>query len=79
MDSEDRRAGGVVGLQGVPGRRSGRLNAEGIVHLCVGKLLEDKEGERLRAYIIRTPMQLNKEDGSLYFPAAACTTGNRSA
>ena len=44
------------------------LNGEGIVHLCIGQPLEDECADGYDPYIVRTPLSLDKESGSLFFP-----------
>lgn len=51
------------------------LNADGIVHLCVGKPLPEDDAAGYAPYIIRTPMHLNHQDGSLYFPGGGMEEG----
>lgn len=51
------------------------LNAEGIIHLCLGEtLLGDAAGEYDR-YIIRTPLQLDRGNGALFFPGGGFRSG----
>ena len=49
------------------------LNAEGIVHLCVGERLRDHAD--YDPFVIRTPMQLDKPTGALFFPGGGLTEG----
>ena len=51
------------------------LNADGIVHLCVGQPLDKDEASGYAPYIIRTPIQLQKDDGSMYFPGGGMHDG----
>lgn len=51
------------------------LNADGIVHLCIGEPLRDA-GESYDPYVIRTPLQLDKETGALFFPGGGLTEGS---
>ena len=53
------------------------LNAEGIVHLCLGQALEEGEAEAYAPYVIRTPLRLDKDTGSLFFPGGGLATGQR--
>jgi len=50
------------------------LNADGIVHLCVGEPLRDTGGT-YDPYVIRTPLQLDKASGALFFPGGGLTEG----
>lgn len=50
------------------------LNADGIVHLCLGEPLKDA-GVGYDPYVIRTPLQLDKASGSLFFPGGGLTEG----
>jgi hypothetical protein len=52
------------------------LNAEGIVHLCVGQQLTEGDADEYDTYIIRTPMDLNKETGALFFPGGGIFEGD---
>lgn len=47
------------------------LNADGIVHLCIGEELKDAPGE----YIIHTPLRLDNERGALFFPGGGLVSG----
>ena len=50
------------------------LNAEGIVHLCLGETLRQRDtGDN--PYVIRTPMQLDKATGAMFFPGGGLTEG----
>ncbi|MHC4429553.1 MAG: FIST C-terminal domain-containing protein, partial [Planctomycetota bacterium] len=44
------------------------LNAEGIVHLCIGQPLDAEAAEEYAPYVIRTPLSLDKGTGALFFP-----------
>jgi hypothetical protein len=44
------------------------LNADGIVHLCIGEPLAGQEAREYDEHVIRTPLQLDERDGSLLFP-----------
>lgn len=50
------------------------LNADGIVHLCLGEPLRGAPVD-YDPYVIRTPMQLDKENGALFFPGGGLTEG----
>ncbi len=50
------------------------LNAEGIVHLCIGEHLR-AEVDGHDPYVIRTPLQLDKATGALFFPGGGLTEG----
>jgi hypothetical protein len=53
------------------------LNAEGIVHLCIGEPLADPDGAYgYDPYVIRTPLQLDKASGALFFPGGGLTEGD---
>ena len=47
------------------------LNAEGIVHICVG-LPADEGTEN---YVVRTPLELDREKGHMYFPGGGLQSG----
>ncbi len=51
------------------------LNAEGIVHLCIGEQLRDGAGD-YDPFVIRTPLQLDKATGALFFPGGGLTEGH---
>lgn len=52
------------------------LNADGITHLCIGEpIAGDTNG--YDPYVIRTPLQLDKASGALFFPGGGLTEGNR--
>jgi hypothetical protein len=50
------------------------LNAEGIVHLCLGERLAH-EADHYDPFVIRTPLQLDKPTGALFFPGGGLTEG----
>ncbi len=52
------------------------LNAEGVVHLCIGEPLAGKAAEEYAPYVIRTPFGLDKESGALFFPGGGLRGGN---
>ncbi|MFO0727701.1 MAG: FIST N-terminal domain-containing protein [Myxococcota bacterium] len=47
------------------------LNADGIVHLCIGEELPEEEG----GYVIHTPLKLDAARGALFFPGGGLSTG----
>lgn len=51
------------------------LNSEGAIHLSVGEVAPKSEANEYEAYIIRTPMGLDKNTGSLFFPGGGLTSG----
>ena len=51
------------------------LNAEGVVHLCIGLPIEGCK--EYSDFIIRTPLQLDKENGALFFPGGDLSDGQR--
>ena len=51
------------------------LNGEGIVHLCIGEPLRNGGSSSYDPYVIRTPLQLDKASGSLFFPGGGLTEG----
>ena len=53
------------------------LNAEGIVHLCIGISADPSAQFVSDPMIIRTPLQLNKESGALLFPGGGLAKGQR--
>lgn len=53
------------------------LNAEGIVHICVGEKIPVPKESSYPPYIIRTPLKLDKEKGALFFPGGGFTSGTR--
>lgn len=54
------------------------LQAEGVIHLCIGKPLDEQAS---RAYdapnVIHTPLHLDKSTGALFFPGGGLSTGER--
>lgn len=50
------------------------LSAEGAVHLCIGERLRHHV-EDYDPFVIRTPMQLDKATGALFFPGGGMTEG----
>lgn len=53
------------------------LNFEGIIHLCVGLPLTGESAREYGDYRIITPMRLDEETGSLFFPGGGVETGDR--
>jgi hypothetical protein len=53
------------------------LNAEGIVHLCIGEPLAPEQASVYAPYVIRTPLSLDKESGALFFPGGGLSSGQR--
>ena len=51
------------------------LNAEGIVHLCIGEPLEPAAAAGYASYVIRTPLALDKDSGALFFPGGGLESG----
>ena len=51
------------------------LNADGIVHLCIGEPLHER-GAGYDPFVIRTPLQLDKPSGALFFPGGGLTEGS---
>jgi len=51
------------------------LNADGMVHLCLGTYLDDSADAK--AFVTRTAMALQKETGALFFPGGGLKTGQR--
>lgn len=51
------------------------LNGDGIVHLCIGERLRHGS-DQYDPYVIRTPLQLDKASGSLFFPGGGLTEGD---
>jgi len=51
------------------------LDGEGIVHLCIGEQLTGPAAESYAPYVIRTPLQLDKQRGSLFFPGGSLESG----
>jgi hypothetical protein len=52
------------------------LNAEGIVHLCIGEPLPDDEARGYDPFIIRTPLKVDAETGALFFPGGGLDAGS---
>lgn len=50
------------------------LSAEGIVHLCLGERLRHDVAD-YDPFVIRTPLQLDKASGALFFPGGGLTEG----
>lgn len=50
------------------------LRAEGIVHLCLGERLRH-DADDYDPFVIRTPLQLDKASGALFFPGGGLTEG----
>lgn len=53
------------------------LNAEGIVHLCLGLRLDEEAAREYSPYIIRAPLRLDRSTGALYFPGGGIESGQR--
>jgi hypothetical protein len=53
------------------------LNAEGIVHLCIGISADPSSRLVADPMIIRTPLALNKQTGALLFPGGGLAKGQR--
>lgn len=53
------------------------LNAEGIVHLCIGTAVDPDAEVVADPMIIRTPLALDKKSGALFFPGGGMKTGQR--
>ncbi|MCA9668633.1 MAG: FIST C-terminal domain-containing protein [Myxococcales bacterium] len=51
------------------------LNADGIIHLCVGEPLDEPRAREYSDYVIRTPMKLDGDSGALFFPGGGLTEG----
>jgi hypothetical protein len=51
------------------------LNADGIVHLCIGKPVEPFDGHDYGPYVIHAPLALDKDSGALFFPSGGLNTG----
>lgn len=52
------------------------LNADGIVHLCIGQPLPDSDAASYDPFVIRTPLALNQESGALFFPGGGLDQGD---
>jgi hypothetical protein len=53
------------------------LNAEGIVHLCIGIAADASAQFVSDPMIVRTPLALNKQSGALLFPGGGLSQGQR--
>ena len=53
------------------------LNAEGIVHLCIGVPVAPDSMEDYDEYIIKTPLKLEEETGALFFPGGGLAQGQK--
>ena len=54
------------------------LQAEGVIHLCIGKPLDDTARLDYDApHVIHTPLHLDKETGALFFPGGGLSSGER--
>jgi len=53
------------------------LNADGIVHLCIGKPIDPVDGQGYGSYVIHTPLALDKDSGALFFPSGGLSTGDK--
>ncbi|MEK7314646.1 MAG: FIST N-terminal domain-containing protein [Candidatus Eisenbacteria bacterium] len=51
------------------------LNAEGIAHLSLAAELDPDAKEEYGSLIVRTPLQLDRESGALFFPGGGIATG----
>ncbi|MBL8949168.1 MAG: FIST C-terminal domain-containing protein [Myxococcaceae bacterium] len=51
------------------------LNAEGIVHLCLGTAAQRGATRVDEPMVVRTPMALNRETGALFFPGGGIAVG----
>lgn len=58
---------GEILLEGRPGER--------IVHLCIGEPLRNGGSSSYDPSVIRTPLELDKASGSLFFPGGGLTEG----
>ena len=45
------------------------------MHLCIGERLDGRAAESYAPYVIRTPLQLDKQRGSLFFPGGGLESG----
>lgn len=52
------------------------LNAEGIVHLCLGQPLPGEQAAGYDPYVIRTPLKLDDASGALFFPGGGLGEGD---
>ncbi|MCH9687455.1 MAG: FIST C-terminal domain-containing protein [Deltaproteobacteria bacterium] len=53
------------------------LNAEGVVHLCVGEPLRAEHAGEYDPYVVNTPMQLDVSQGALFFPGGRLQPGQQ--
>jgi small ligand-binding sensory domain FIST len=54
------------------------LQAEGVIHLCIGKPLDAEATRDYDApHVIHTPLHLDKATGALFFPGGGLSTGER--
>lgn len=53
------------------------LNADGVVHLCVGEPLPSPLAADYHPHVINTPLKLDAEGGSLFFPGGRLRAGQR--
>ena len=54
------------------------LQAEGVIHLCIGKPLDAEATRDYDApHVIHTPLHLDKETGALFFPGGGLSSGER--
>ena len=53
------------------------LNAEGIVHLCIGEPLSAGATSDHDEFVIHTPLKLDKDTGALFFPGGGIAEGTR--
>ncbi len=51
------------------------LNAEGVVHLSLGRTMDPVDTNEYSPFIIRTPLSLDKSNGALFFPGGGLETG----
>lgn len=52
------------------------LNADGIVHLCLGRPLPLSQTQQYDPFIIRTPLQVDHPTGALFFPGGGLQEGH---
>jgi len=53
------------------------LTAEGVVYLCLGLDISERNLSGCSPYVIRAPMRLDRQQGALFFPGGGVTTGAR--
>lgn len=53
------------------------LNADGTVYLCLGELLPEDLAADYDPYVVHTPLRLDSETGSLFFPGGGVAQGQR--